>query len=531
MSFDLVIKNAKIVDGTGAPWFKSDLGVTGNKISFVGKLPENIETGEIIDANGKILCPGFVDIHTHSDFLLLRDSLILSKLKQGVTTQGIGQCGLSPAPISKDKMKLLDQYLGFIKAGAKPDWKWSSFADWLGVLDGLDLGTNIAAFAGHGTIRISVMGFEGRDATEEEIAQMKYLVESSLNEGAFGLSSGLIYPPGVYSSNEEIGRVCAGLQNRNGLYESHMRSESKGVVEGVLETIEIADKNGIPVQVSHHKVLGRNNWGLVKMTLEEIEKARDRGVDITVNHYPYTSCSTTLRSILPPWIQEGGLDKVVERLRDSSIRKRIKEEINTTSDWENMVQHANGCEGVRVLYSPETPQYEGKSLVEIGESMGKDPLEAAFDIIIANRGADNACYDSISEDDVKCVMKHHSSMVASDSIPAAEGAKAHPRTYGTNPRVLCKYVREEKTLSLEEAVYKMSGFPAARLGLQQKGIVREGMDADLVIFDQDKIQDTATYENPCQDPLGIEYVFVNGVKTIEYGKHTGKTAGKVLRKR
>ncbi len=531
MSFDLVVRNARIVDGTGAPWFKGDVGTNGSKISFVGKLPENVQAGEIIDATGKVLCPGFIDIHTHSDFLLLRDSLILSKLKQGVTTQGIGQCGLSPAPISAEKIELLDQYLGFIKAGAKPDWKWSSFADWLGVLDGLDLGTNIAAFAGHGTVRIAVMGFEGRIATEEEIKKMRYLVESSVEEGAFGLSSGLIYPPGVYSSLDEIAQVCVGLKNKNGLYESHMRNESNDVVSGVMETVSIAENTGIPVQVSHHKALGKDNWGLVKDTLNEIDKARDRGVDITANQYPYTSCSTTLRAILPPWVQEGGVDKVVYRLKDMSIRKQITEEINSASSWENMLRHAGGCEGTRVLYSPYTPEYEGMTLVEIGECMGKDPLEAAFDVIVANRGADNAAYDAISEDDVKFVIKHPAVMVASDSIPPAEGAKTHPRTCGTNPRVLGKYVREEKTLTLEDAVWKMSGFPAWRLGLQTKGIIKEGMDADLVIFDPETVQDMATFENPNHEPVGIDHVFVNGVKMIKNGKHTGKTAGKVLRKR
>lgn len=530
MFFDYVLKNAKIVDGSGAPWFKGDVGIDRGVISAVGKLPETVRAKEEIDLSGKILCPGFIDIHTHSDFLLLRDSLILSKLRQGVTTQGIGQCGLSPAPLSDDKIELLDRYLGFIKAGVQPEWSWRTFGDWLDVLESLDLGTNIAAFVGHGTVRIAVMGFEDRGASDEEIRKMRDLVESSVEDGAFGLSSGLIYAPGVYSSPDEIAQVCMGLKDKNALYESHMRNESADVVAATQEIIDLARKDGISVQISHHKALGRSNWGLVRETLEKVDRARSEDIDVTLNQYPYTSCSTTLRAILPPWVQEGGVDSVISRLEDQSLRERIKEEVNGVSSWENMFRHAGGSSGTRVLYSPVTPELEGLTLLEIGAKLHKDPVDAAFDVITANNGADNASYDSMSEEDVKFVMKHRAVMIASDSIPPAEGAKTHPRTCGTNPRVLGKYVREEKVLSMEEAVWKMSGFPAWRLGLQKKGLIREGMDADLVVFDPETVVDMATFEDPERGPEGIEYVFVNGVKSIERGVYTGKRAGRVLRK-
>ncbi|MBN1333392.1 MAG: D-aminoacylase [Synergistales bacterium] len=530
MSFDLIIKNARIYDGTRTPWFRGDVGVTGGKIEYIGKLPPDIVATEVIDANNSVLCPGFIDIHAHSDFMLLRDSVMLSKLSQGVTTQIIGMCGVSPAPVSEETLDLLDQYVGFTKAGAKPDWNWRSVGDWLSVLEKLDLGTNVGTYVGQGTIRIAVMGFADRNPTTGELSAMKQLVEDSMEQGAVGLSSGLIYPPGVYSSRDEIISICKGLMNKHGIYESHVRSESYGVVDGVKETIEVGERLGIPVQISHHKAAGKDNWGLVKLTLDEVEKARARGVDITVNQYPYTACSTTLRAILPPWVHEGGVGKLIERLRNTDYRKRIKEEIKTQTSWENFIKHCGNYNGVYLLYTPQTPEFEGKSLKEAAEITGKDELDTAFDIIIENQGLDTAGYEVMSEEDVKYVLKHPSVIVASDSIPAAPGAKSHPRAFGTNPRVLGKYVREEKTLSMEEAIWKMTGFPAARMGLWTKGLIRIGMDADIVLFDPETVKDQATFADPFKEAQGIEYVIVCGKIVVKEGKYTGISAGKVIRK-
>lgn len=532
MLYDVIFKNTRICDGTGNPWFKGSVAIKDGKIALVGMIPDETRAREEIDVQGHVLSPGFIDLHTHSDFVLLREPSALSKLKQGVTTQVIGQCGLSPAPIRAEKVQLLDSYLGFLKAGVEPEWVWCSFGDWLNVLENLKLGTNVAGMFGHGTIRINVMGFDDRTPTNSEIGEMKKMIRESMAEGAFGMSSGLAYPPALYSSKEEIIEVTSALADFNGIYASHMLNESYDVVNCVKDTIEVAERNGIRGQISHHKVSGRKNWGKIKETLKLIEQARNRGVDIVADQYPYTATSTTLRSILPPWVCEGGLECTIERLQDNHLRNRIKDEINTPDAdwWENQLENCGGPENAVILYTPETPDYQGKNLFEISQMMGKDPLDTAFDIIIKNKGCDTACYFEVSEEDIQYLLKNPLVMVISDSIPPAPGAKCHPRVNGTFPRVLGKYVREEGVLNLEQAVWKMTGFPASRLGLQDKGLVRVGMDADLVVFNQEKIIDCADYNDPGREPQGIDYVFVNGQKVLDHGTYTGKTPGKVIRR-
>ncbi|OGV67410.1 MAG: hypothetical protein A3K19_23525 [Lentisphaerae bacterium RIFOXYB12_FULL_65_16] len=530
LRFDTLITNGMIVDGTGNPWYRGDVGIRGSRIALAGSPGQRVSARETIDAKGKVVCPGFIDFHTHSDFVLLRDPLCASKLKQGITLQVTGQCGISPAPITADKVELLDSYVGFIKAGASPSWKWRSFAEWLDTLAALQLGTHVATMVGHGTVRLTVMGFDNRLATPAEVDHMRELVRESIAAGAFGLTSGLIYPPGMYASQAELVAICAALSETRALYATHMRSESSGLLQSVRDTIEIAERNGIPAQILHHKVAGRKNWGLVRESLAMIDAARGRGIDITADQYPYTAGSTTLRAILPPWVNEGGVAKTIERLADPALRAKIAEEVATSEAYENGFLRAGGAEGVRVVYTPVTPECEGKNLAEIAHMTGKPPLEAAFDAIIRNRGSDNACFTNMCEEDVRLVMQHPAVMIGSDSIPAAAGAKCHPRSNGTFARILGRYVREEKLLRLEEAVRKMTGFTAARLGLHAKGLIRPGLDADLVVFDPATIRDRSDFDEPFRDPDGIEYVFVNGVKAVERGRETGVTAGRVLRR-
>jgi len=530
--YDVILKNSRILDGTCSPWFRGAVGVRDGKIARIGKLPDGAKAREVIDVQDKFLCPGFIDSHTHSDFVLLREPDALSKLKQGVTTQVIGQCGFSPAPVKTGKIKLLDSYMGFIKAGVEPRWNWRSFGEWLDVLDSLDLGTHVAGMFGHGTIRIDVMGFDDRIPTAGEMKEMKSLVRESMREGAFGMTSGLAYPPGMYSSREELLEITSVLSEFDGLYATHMVNESNDIIQCVKDTIENAGRNNIRAQISHHKVSGEKNWGRIKETLELIGEARRNGIDIAADQYPYTATSTTLRSILPPWVSEGGLSRTIERLEDKDMRARIKEEILAPDAdwWENQLENCGGPENAVLLYTPETPDYQGKSLLEISGITGKDFLDTAFDIIIQNRGCDTACYFEVSEEDVRYAMRSPLVMIASDSIPPAPGARCHPRANGTFPRVLGKYVREEGILSLEQAVWKMSGFPASRLGLRNKGLIRTGMDADLVVFDHQEVSDGADYNHPDRDPEGILYVFVHGEKVLDRGTYTHRTPGKVIRR-
>jgi N-acyl-D-amino-acid deacylase len=537
LMLDILFRGAKIVDGAGGPWYRGDVGVLdGRIVAVTGRKFSEESAHEVVDAGGRVLSPGFIDIHTHSDGAIFRDPVMLSKLAQGVTTQVGGQCGVSLAPVNEKYLPSLKSYLGFILAGTNLSWNWRTFDDWLKEAAELPLALNLAACVGHGTVRVAVMGFEDRKATEREIEQMKGHVSEAMSAGCFGMTSGLIYPPGVYTPKEELWELASVLAETGGLYLTHMRNESGGLLDSVAETIELGRRTGVPVQISHHKALGRDNWGLVKRSIAMVDEARSEGIDVTIDQYPYDYCSTSIRACLPPWAQADGVEAIGKRLADPAARAKIAREIEASldlakpCDWESMMRHSGGAKGTLVVYCPKTPQWEGKTLDEIASIMNVNPVEAAFDIIAKNDGNDLACYAAIGEDDIETVLTHPVTMVGSDSIPAAEGAKAHPRSFGTHPRILARYAREKGVLSLETAVRKMTGMPAARLGLQRKGLIHEGMDADLLVFDPETIRDEATYENPTRLASGIDSVYVAGRKTMEKGVYTGTAAGKVLRK-
>ena len=529
MTCDIIIQSARIVDGTGSAWFWGDVGVKKGKIVWVKNSPSLPESARIIDAAGRFLMPGFIDTHTHCDFQLLGTADLSYKLAQGVTTVGIGQCGFSAAPVSEKYAGELDRYLGFARAGVKADFSWRGFDQWLDLLDRLPLGVNVFSFVGHGTLRIARMGFENREVTDGDIKAMARELKICREQGASGMTTGLIYPPGVWAKDREICGIAAGLSPSKGVYESHMRNEAAGLLASVAETIEVGRKNDIPVVISHHKVCGSKNFGLVEQSLELIDKARKDGIDVTANQYPYDVSSTTLRSILPGWVHEGGFEAMAKRLTDPDLKPQIIEEIETSDAFDNMYLNSGGAPGIILLFFPETPQYEGKTLEKAAGIQGKPPLETAFDLIIENQGEDTCGFCVMSPKDVAEVIKHPAVFVASDTIPGAPGAKVHPRTFGTFPRVLQTFVKTKKILALEEAVRKMSSFPAQRMGLGTKGIIRAGMDADLVLVDMDRICDCSTFDQPDAPPLGIDLVMVNGSIALEEGKYTGVGSGEVLR--
>jgi N-acyl-D-amino-acid deacylase len=328
---DIVFRGAKIVDGAGGPWYRGDVGVLNGRIVAVGRLSGE-SAREIVDVGDRVLSPGFIDIHTHADFVIFRDPVMVSKLAQGVTTQAGGQCGQSAAPVDEKYVSLLESYLGFVLAGTKMSWNWRTFDEWLKEVEKLPLAVNLATFLGHGTLRVAVMGFEDRKATSREMEQMRNHLREAMSAGSFGLTSGLIYPPGVYTPKEELWELAGILQETGGLYLSHMRNESGGLLDAVAETIELGRRAGVPIQISHHNACGRDNWGAVKRSLQMVDEARAEGIDVTIDQYPYEYSSTSVRAILPPWAQADGVEAICKRLADPAARAKIAKEIEASLD-------------------------------------------------------------------------------------------------------------------------------------------------------------------------------------------------------
>lgn len=531
MQADTVIRNARIVDGTGTPWFRGDVAITNGRIAMVGQLSPHVQAAKIIDAKDRYLTPGFIDTHTHSDFVLLDYPGADGKLAQGVTTQCLGHCGYSGAPVTDASYATYSEYNGFIRAGVEPDWKWRSFGEWLDRLASLPLGTNVVSYVGHATIWTTVMGFTYRSPNTTELAAMVDLVKAAMNEGACGMSTGLVYPPGMNCPAEEVCATAAGLRPSGGLYASHMRNESWNLLACIDETIDVGRKNGVPVQIGHLKSCGVKNFGQMPLALERIDVARAEGIDVTFDQYPYTASATTLRAILPAWALEGGVEAACKRLGDRALRDKITKDILTKGfDWENYYQNGSGADGLILLYFPKTPEVEGKTLAEAAKLMGHDdPLEAAYDLIVDNRGEDATAFIMMDEADVICGLKHPAGMIGSDSLPAPIGAKAHPRLAGTFPRILAYYVKETGALRLEEAVRRMTSVSARRLGIMDRGIIAPGMAADIVLVDIDHLVDNATFANPQGRPEGIDMVMVNGVMAVEGDRIFSAGSGRVLR--
>ncbi len=525
---DILIKNSTVVDGTGKKIFKSDVGILDGRIAVLAK---NIEqkANRTIDAQGLHLAPGFIDAHTHSGINLLVNPRAESKIRQGVTTEVIGNCGDSPAPligVTLEEAKVEAKYLGL-------DITWVSMGEYLERLGKPGAAVNVVPLVGHNTVRSAVLGLDNVQPVPEQQAEMEWLIEEAMEQGAHGLSTGLFYPPGYFSNTEEVIGLARVAARYNGIYTSHMRSETSRVLEALEETIEIGKQAEIRVQISHVKLDGYRNWDDVGRLLGMIDDACSQGLRVGGDVYPYTSGVSNLDFILPYWAQEGGSKAVCEQLSNPEIRARLRKDWRENlAEWED---RSGMCEwaDIQITGCKSRPEVQGRNIAKIAVDEGKDPLDTALDLIVENKGIVGCvCFGQL-EDNVQVIMRHPLIVIASDGDAVApygvlSQSKPHPRYYGTFPRVLGRYVREKKILSLEDAVKKMTSITAERFGLSDRGVIREGAFADLVLFNSRTVIDRGTYTDPHQYPEGIHYVIVNGVVVIDQCEHTGALPGKVL---
>jgi len=541
MSFDIVIKNGKVIDGAGNPWYRADIGIKDGKISKIGRL-EEANANKETDAVGLVVCPGFIDVHSHSDGAVFFDNTLQSTIHQGITTSVLGNCGDNLAPVPPEKM---EEFLRLFAMSAPPGVEidsipWNAFSEYLDYMERRGCVANSAHLVGFGTIRIAGgPGFEDRAPTTEELECMKSLVAEAMEAGAFGISTGLIYAPQVYAKTEEIIELAKVVAKYGGLYSSHIRGEGVNVVNAVKEFIEIVEKSGcVGGQGSHHKIAGRSYWGSSKETLRLMEEANARGVNVTCDQYPYNRGMTSLATVLPPWVHLGGYERLLERLQNPEDHARIKKDTTEGIEgWESPIKDGGfECIYIASVKTEKWQDIEGKNLTEITRLKGKaDEWETLFDILIDEKGEVTMTIETMGEDDIRRIMTGRYTMVGTDASGVAPTGvfgygKPHPRYYGTYPRVLGKYVREERLLTLEDAIRRMTSFPAQRMGLLDRGLLREGMWADIVVFDPDRVIDKATFLEPHQFPEGIVHVLVNGEIVVENEKQTEKLPGRILRR-
>jgi N-acyl-D-amino-acid deacylase len=533
--YDLAIRNGRIVDGTGSPWFKGDVAVKGERIVKVGNVnPSDAEIA--LDVSGETVCPGFIDSHSHSDFSLIFDPRAESTIRQGVTTLVVGQCGMSLAPINRKFEDLLRRYAAPFLPDPNVEIPWTTFKQYVARMKRLRSTSNTVHLVGHGTVRIAAMGFAERDPSPRELQSMKAMVAEAMEAGAAGMSTGLIYPPGAFSKTEELIELTKVAAKYGGVYFSHIRGEGPSLLEAVKEAIEIGENACAPVQISHHKAAGRQAWGKLKETLQLMEDARSRGVDVTYDQYPYTAGMTSLATLLPPWVHEGGTDKLLERVRNDDIWMKIRSELESrTSGRENILEET-GWDRIVVssVKSKHLKHLEGKNLAEISRILGRpDEFAALRDLLLEDQAGSTMIMFSMNEADVEYAMKGRYQMVGTDAWsvsptgPLSSG-KPHPRFYGTYPRILGEYVRVRGIVTLEDAIRRMTSFPAQRVGLKDRGLIRTGFHADIVVFDPEKVVDKATFDQPAQFPEGIDKVIVNGRIVVDSGELTEARPGKVL---
>ncbi len=528
---DLLFAGGRVVDGTGAPWFKADVCVVGDKITALGQLA-GVSAERRIDASFLVVAPGFIDMMGQSEYNVLVDNRAASKITQGITTEMTGE-GSSIAPVNARMIASGKEV--YERYGVKPDW--TTLAGYWKALVRARPAINMGTFVGAGGVRNLVIGEEDRAPTATELTAMETAVAQAMEEGAFGVSTSLQYMPDRFASTEEIIALARVAARYGGTYITHQRSEEDKIDESLDEIFRIAREAKIPAQVYHLKTADKRNWGRMPAVLKRLEQARAEGLDISADQYPYTAGENGVDANLPLWVREGGKDKMIARLKDAPTRAKIKAEILQKDDgsWENQYMGSGGPSRILVVSVVNTAlkKYEGKTIEQIGREEGKDPLDALMDLVVADRGNSSNVMFMMDEDDVRTALKHpfvslctDSSAVAADGIYSEQ--KSHPRAWGSATRILGKYVRDEKLLPLEEAIRKMTSLPASRMGLADRGIVRPGMAADLVAFDPKTVRDRATYENPLQYSEGMPYVVVNGQLVVDGGKITEARPGRPL---
>jgi dihydroorotase/N-acyl-D-amino-acid deacylase len=530
-TYDVLLRGGRIVDGSGNPWFKGDLAIRGDRIAAVGNLAK-ARARRTIDAKGLVVAPGFIDLLGQSEITVLVDPHVRSKIAQGITTELTDEGG-SVAP--QTAFTIEDLMPGIAEYKLTVDWR--DFDGYFRRVKGKGSAINFAHLVGATQVRQAVIKSDNRLPTPVELDAMKLHVARAMESGAFGLSSSLIYPPASFSDTHELVELAKVAAKYGGIYASHIRNEAEGIIPALKEAETIGEEAGVPVEIWHLKAAGRQNWGRMKEIIAEIDSARARGIDMTADIYPYPAAATGLAASLPPTASEGGVAKLVARLKDPAERDRIRKEVeNPSGGWESLFHNVGGPEGVLVVgvATPANKKYQGKRLSEIATMRGVDPFDAMFDLLVEEKGSVSCVYFAMSEEDVRVAMATPWVAFNCDASGVSpEGvlglSSTHPRAYGTFPRVLGRYVRDEKVLRLEDAVRKMTSLPAQKLGLRDRGLLRPGMYADITVFDPEKVIDRATFDAAHQYSEGIVHVFVNGAPVVDQGKITDRLPGRILR--
>ncbi len=543
--YDFVLTNAKILDGCGNPWYWGDLAIQSGRIAEIGPV-KSLQGIENLDINGRYVSPGFIDVHTHSDLTILVNRRAESAVRQGATTHIIGNCGMSPAPVNADHLVEMRTYWGEISSQPEITWDWRSFGEYLHLLQSDGLAINLASLVGHDALRMAVMGLDDRPISAPELDGMKTLLAEAMEAGAFGLSTGLVYPPGCFANTDEIISLCRVVAYYHGLYASHIRGERETILEAVAEALHIGHEAGVPVQISHNAP----KYGApcdATANLRLVDEARARGQDVTVDNDVHTDLAPALMEGLPQHMHRWPLTRVVASLQDLDHRRQIREEIVRDSKPAfgpaGLLKHGQ-WQRITILDAPKTPAAVGKTIETLAKEQDQDPFDTYFNLIIQNGTKVYAIFDYIDEANIRILLQHPAVMISSDGVVLApygflnDPPPYSPCSYGEFPGVLERYVRNEPVLTLEEAIRKMTSFPAQRFRLADRGQLRPGTWADIVVFDLERIRDRATnlyphtypFENyPHQYPEGIDYVFVNGVLVVAQGDHTGNLPGRVLR--